>query len=126
MKSTIILSFIGICLFGFTQQMEAQNINNSVTIEAKVLGNCGMCKKTIEKAANKKSEALVIWDKNKLVATITYDSKKTNVNEVLKRIADAGYDNEKFKAPDDVYNKLHGCCQYDRVEVVNNTPEKNN
>lgn len=40
--------------------------------------------------------------------------KKTNQDEILKRIALAGYDSEKFLAPDDVYAKLSDCCQYKR------------
>lgn len=86
---------------------------NSVTETVKINGNCGMCKKTIETAANNKT-AKVNWNKDTKIATITYDSKKTNLNEVLKRVADAGYDNEKFTASDAVYSNLHGCCQYDR------------
>ena len=34
----------------------------------------------------------------------------------MKRIALAGYDSDKFLAPDDVYSKLAGCCQYERVK----------
>ena len=48
------------------------------------------------------------------MAVITYDSTKTSVKEVLKRIADAGYDNQLFIAQDAAYSKLHACCQYDR------------
>ena len=52
------------------------------------------------------------------MATITYDTTKTNKDEILQRIALVGYDSDKFLAPDDVYNILHGCCQYDRVAKV--------
>ena len=48
------------------------------------------------------------------MASISYDTKKTNKDEILKRIALVGYDSDAFLAPDDVYNNLHGCCQYDR------------
>ena len=85
----------------------------NVTETVKINGNCGMCKKTIETAANTKT-AKVNWDKNTKTAKVTFDSRKTNLNEILKRIADAGYDNEKFTAPDAVYDMLHGCCQYTR------------
>ncbi|MEN5435764.1 DUF3347 domain-containing protein [Sphingobacterium faecium] len=73
-----------------------------------------MCKTTIEKAGNVKKEASVEWNKDTKTATLTYDSDKTNQDEILKRIALAGYDSEKFRAPDDVYAKLAECCQYDR------------
>ena len=89
-------------------------IKNAKTETVKIYGNCEMCKTTIEKAGNVKNVATVNWNKDTKMATIDYDSKKTNQDEILKRIALAGYDNEKFLAPDDVYAKLSVCCQYDR------------
>lgn len=90
-------------------------IKNAKTEIIKIYGNCGMCKKTIEKSGNSKGTANVVWDADSKMATIIYDEKKTNQNEILKRIALSGYDSDKFLAPDNVYNNLHGCCQYDRV-----------
>ena len=52
------------------------------------------------------------------MATITYDSLKTNQDEILKRIALKGYDSEQFLAPDGTYASLPGCCQYDRENKV--------
>ena len=85
----------------------------------KVYGNCGMCKKNIEKASTEKGVSKTIWDKNTDIATITIDSKKTTIDDVLKKIAAAGYDSDKYRAKDEVYNDLHGCCQYDRPAKVN-------
>ena len=93
-------------------------IKNSVTETVKISGNCGMCKEKIEKAGTIKKVAKVDWNQETGMATLTYDSKKTNQDDILKRIALAGYDSEKFLAPDAVYNNLHGCCQYDRVSKV--------
>jgi copper chaperone CopZ len=99
--------------FALTINAEAQeNLNKTDTV--KIYGNCGMCKKTIEKAANSDGVARVDWNKETKMATISYDSKKTNLDEILKRIANAGYDSDNFTAPDKAYNNLHGCCQYDR------------
>lgn len=89
-------------------------IKNAKTESVKIYGNCGMCETTIEKAGNKKKIAKVDWNKDTKMATITYDAKKTNQDEILKRIALSGYDNETFLAPNDVYAKLPGCCQYER------------
>lgn len=89
-------------------------IKNAKTETVKIYGNCGMCKTTIEKAGNIKNIAAVEWNKDSKMATLSYDDKKTNQDEILKRIALAGYDSEKFLAPDDVYAKLPGCCQYSR------------
>jgi glucan biosynthesis protein len=89
-------------------------IKNSKTETIKITGNCGMCKSNIEKAGSVKKVAKVVWNEETKMATITYNPQKTNVEEILKRIALAGYDSAKFQATDDAYNNLHGCCQYDR------------
>jgi len=89
-------------------------IKNEKTAEVKILGNCGMCKKNIEKAGNVSKVAAVEWNIDSKMAKITYDSTKTNQDEILKRIANAGYDSEQYKATEEQYKKLHGCCQYDR------------
>ena len=100
-------------------------IQNPKTETIKVYGNCAMCKSTIEKAGNLKNTALVNWDSDTKMATLTYDAKKTNQEEVLKRIALSGYDNEKFLSPDAAYSKLPGCCQYERkAKVAENTTVK--
>jgi len=96
-----------------TTACQAQ-IKNAKTETVKVYGNCGMCETTIEKAANKSKVSKADWNEETKMATITYDSKKTNVDAVLKNIALAGYDNQSFLAPDAAYNKLPGCCKYHR------------
>lgn len=93
-------------------------IKNSKTETVKIYGNCGMCETKIEKAGNIKKIANVDWNHETQMATLTYDATKTNQDEILKRIALVGYDSDKFLAPDDVYNNLHGCCQYERVAKV--------
>lgn len=90
-------------------------IKNTKTETVKIYGNCGMCETTIEKAGNVKKTAQVDWNKDTKTASITFDSTKTNQDEILKRIALAGYDSDKFLAPDDVYAKLPECCLYERV-----------
>lgn len=89
-------------------------VKNKKTETVKIAGNCEMCKKNIEKAGNLKKVAVVNWDIDSKMATLTYDSSKTNADEILSRIAKAGYDNEKFSATEEQYKKLHTCCQYDR------------
>ncbi len=90
-------------------------IKNAKTETVKIYGNCDMCKSTIEKAGNIKKVAQVNWNQDTKIATLTYDSIKTNQDEILKRIALSGYDSDKFLAPDNVYANLHECCQYERV-----------
>lgn len=107
------IMMLGIASLMFTR-CDAQ-VNNAKIETVKIYGNCGMCKKTIEKAGNENDKVKVDWDKDTKMATISYDSTKTNLDEILKRIANAGYDSDAFTAPDKVYNNLHGCCQYERA-----------
>jgi copper chaperone CopZ len=91
-------------------------VKNAKSEVVKIYGNCGMCETTIETAGNVKNIAKVDWNKETKMANLTYDSTLTNQDEILKRIALAGYDSDKFLAPDDVYANLHECCQYERVK----------
>ncbi len=104
--------FIAVALLS-TSVSQAQ-IKNAKTETVKVYGNCGMCKTTIEKAGSKKKLYKTDWNEETKMASITYDSKKSTADAVLKSIALSGYDNVNYLAPDDAYNKLHGCCKYDR------------
>jgi copper chaperone CopZ len=96
-------------------------LKNSKTETVKIYGNCGMCESAIEKAGNVKKVATVEWNKESKIATLTYNSAKTNTEEILKRIALAGYDSEYFFAPDDAYAKLPMCCHYVRAKDTGNT-----
>lgn len=90
-------------------------IKNTKTESVKIYGNCQMCEVTIERVGNVKNEAEVDWNKETKMATITYDANLTNTDEILKRIALAGYDSDQFLAPDKAYAMLSECCQYERI-----------
>lgn len=93
-------------------------IKNATSKSVKIYGNCGMCETKIEKAGNVKNIAKVDWNVDTKMATLNYDAKKTNQDEILKRIALAGYDSDEFLAPDVAYSKLSACCQYKREAKV--------
>jgi hypothetical protein len=97
---------------------------NQKTETVKIYGNCGMCKSTIEKAGNIKNQSNIDWNKETKMATISYDSLKTSKEDILKRIALAGYDSDTFLAPDDTYAFLPSCCQYDRAKEINPKMDK--
>ncbi|MCM4166320.1 mercury transporter [Arenibacter sp. H213] len=91
-------------------------IKNATIETVLIFGNCDRCKSSIEAAGNIKRRASVDWDKDTRMATLTYDALQTNQDEILKRIALAGYNNEKYYAPEDAYSKLPECCQYDSAK----------
>ncbi|MBS1499599.1 MAG: heavy-metal-associated domain-containing protein, partial [Bacteroidetes bacterium] len=107
------LTILAALLLGGLTSSTAQ-VRHASTITVRVDGDCPMCEKTIEKAAFVKGEASADWDVDAKTATITIDSTRTTVDAVLRRIAEAGYDNERYLAPDAAYSALPGCCQYER------------
>ena len=79
-----------------------------------VRGNCGMCKSTIEKAANNiEGVSTATWNVDKKKIEVSFDDAKTNVMAIHKAIAASGYDTEKGNL--DAYNGLPGCCKYDHT-----------
>ena len=82
-------------------------------------GNCGMCKKVIETAATSAGASKASWSEETKVLSVVYNAKKTDASKIQQAIAAAGYDTQDFTAPTEVYNKLHGCCQYERKACQN-------
>jgi copper chaperone CopZ len=82
----------------------------------KVWGNCGMCKDRIEKAVKEAGATSAAWDSKTMMLTVSFDASKTNADALGKKIAAVGHDTEKYKASDDVYAKLPGCCHYERTK----------
>ena len=86
-----------------------------MTSKFKVLGNCGMCEKRIEKAAKIKGVTFADWDVDSKMLTIHFNEKKVTPGKVHQAVAAVGHDTDKVRASDKVYAKLHGCCQYERA-----------
>lgn len=104
-------------LFLFSGAVSAQTKTALKTSTFKVWGNCGMCKKTIEGAAKTNGATYANWSSETSMLTVKYPASKTSVDKIQKGIANAGYDNVTYTAPDAIYNELDGCCQYDRKEA---------
>jgi len=113
MKSLKIFS-LAVFMLGLSANVIAQ----SKTETFNVSGNCGMCKSKIEKAAKDAGAKEASWNKDTKELTVTYKSSSTNTAKIQQKIADVGYDNAGFKSTTEAYNKLHGCCKYDREEAA--------
>lgn len=87
----------------------------SLTETFKVWGNCDLCKSRIEKAAKVEGVTNADWSTKTKLLTVTFDPSKTNKDALSKKNASVGHDTEKYKATDDVYAKLPGCCHFDRT-----------
>ncbi len=107
-KLVLVLFLLG--LNGFTY---AQTDSTAIF---DVAGNCGLCKKRIENAAVIEGVERAAWDMKTHRLTVKFDVKKTTVEAIQQSIAKAGHDTPLFRAPDGVYEKLHECCLYERLD----------
>lgn len=107
-KSGLVLALISLSSSSFAQ------IKNGKSAKVKVYGNCEMCEATIEKAINQKNLAFGDWNRDSKILTVQYDGAKTDLKKLLRKVAQAGYDNQYFTAPDNAYQQLPQCCQYKR------------
>jgi hypothetical protein len=80
----------------------------------KVAGECGTCKKKIEKAAKAAGATYAVWNVDSKQLAVKYNSTSSNTAKIQQAIANAGYDTPSFKATDESYSKLDECCQYER------------
>ena len=100
-------------------QSGKETLNSRTKSETfKVYGECGMCKKRIEKAATTvEGVQSVSWNEDTQMLTLKYDLfKKEAVENVQKKIASVGHDTEKYKADDAAYANLPTCCHYQRKQ----------
>lgn len=101
------------------QTNEVKQLAN-VDISFGVRGNCGMCKKTIEKAVNAVDGVTkAVWDVDKKKIDVSFDDSKTDEMAIHHAIAASGYDTEKVSGDLNAYKNLPGCCQYDHEMAIN-------
>ena len=112
MKTLKIFSFVAVLL------ISTASFAQSKTETIPVSGNCGMCKSKIEKAAKTAGAADAKWDVDAKTLTVKYNSSTTNAAKIQTAVAAVGYDTRDVKATNEAYDKLHGCCQYDRAATA--------
>ena len=103
-----------ICLAFFSVSVAAEKPKYQKE-KFKVWGNCEMCKTTIEKAVKSVDGVKTArWNVVNGKMKVRFNPKKTTIEQIHKAIATVGYDTELHKATDEIYNKLHYCCKYER------------
>jgi hypothetical protein len=100
----------------------AQSTAQTETI--KVWGNCGMCKKKIEKAAKSAGASVANWSEETKSLSVSYDAAKSSNMKIQEAIAKVGYDTQDLTADESAYNNLPGCCQYDRKTATHSASSK--
>lgn len=107
-----------ICLLTIVLSVQAQKKKKNAKVTLEVDGVCTMCKKRIEKAAlNTKGVKFANWNVKTHALMVIIDERKTDVKKVSESVANVGHDTKEFKAPQEAYDALHGCCKYRDEEV---------
>ncbi|MEZ4852742.1 heavy-metal-associated domain-containing protein [Flavobacterium sp.] len=121
MKKITLILVMMISFVGLAQEKKSKKKE----IVFKVNGNCEMCEKRIEKAAfSVKGVKDAQWHQDCQDVHVIIDERKCSADDVKKAIAVAGHDTDTFKATDEAYEELHGCCQYKRLPNTNDNEVK--
>ena len=107
MKTLILSSLLAFITLSATAQVKAS---------IRVAGNCDMCKKRIENAADLKGVKTARWDSKTQLLEINYNPNKISLIQIQEEIAEIGHDTEKIKADSLAFEKLHNCCHYERFK----------
>ncbi len=85
--------------------------------EIMVAGNCGMCQARIEKASMDIEGVIAAsWDKDSKILNIEFDQTQVSEEDIERKVAESGHDTTNFRAAQETYDNLPGCCQYDRAK----------
>jgi cation transport ATPase len=101
-------------LSGFSIQAQ-EKLNKNAKYEIEVNGNCDMCQSRIQKAAfSVQGVKSATWSVETHQLNLILNEEKATILDVKKAVAKAGYDTDEVKATNENYDKLPGCCQYER------------
>jgi periplasmic mercuric ion binding protein len=105
MKKQIItlVSFLFLSIFSFAQATKAKA--TAPTTEK-------------EKAAKAAGATYALWNEDAKILTVKYAAAKTTNKKIQDKVAAAGYDTQDVTATQEAYNKLPGCCKYERKEEI--------
>jgi mercuric ion binding protein len=106
----------GTMAFGQKAQTKAPKApKGATTASFKAYGNCGMCERRIESTVTQIPGVISAeWVAEKEMLSVKYLGKSVSLEDIKKKVAAVGHDTDEFRAPDEVYDKLHGCCKYER------------
>ena len=112
MKNIILVLLV--FLAGFTVQAQEKKNKNAKYV-TEVNGNCEDCQKRIQKAAySVPGVKSASWNIETHQLSLIINEEKTSALAVKKAIANVGHDTDVVKATNEVYEKLHHCCLYER------------
>ena len=113
MKRIIILALVSLITLGVSAQKAASKGEQTVTIQTN-----GVCQKCADKFKENvpyfKGVKSYTYDQKTAKLTITYDTKKTNPEQLRTEISKLGYNADNVKADAAARAKLPACCRAER------------
>ena len=104
MRNIIIIAIFSILTMNAWAQKETVKIETSA--------QCEMCKERIEEEMQfTKGVMAANLDVESQILTITFKSKKTNLDKIKRAISLIGYDADEILADEKALDKLPKCCQ---------------
>ena len=71
-----------------------------------------MCEDRIEAAFDQKGIVAADYDLEQKKMHVVYKTKKWDEERLHKLATGVGHDTDKYKADDELYANIHGCCKY--------------
>ena len=100
------LFLVALALTAMTAQAQKAELTFGVS------GICGMCEDRIEAAFDQKGIVAADYNLDTKKIHVVYKAKKWNEESLHKLATGVGHDTDKYKATDEVYANMHGCCKY--------------
>lgn len=85
-----------------------------IETQVHVWGVCDLAKIKIDSAAKLPGVEKADWNRDTRLLTLKFDSTKITLDNILKNVAMAGFDNERYFADDYAYERLPDSCKYER------------
>ena len=103
---TRFLLLVAVALTAFSAQAQKAELTFGIS------ALCGMCETRIEAAFDQKGIVSADYNLDTKKIHVVYKTKKWNEESLHKLATVIGHDTEKYKATDEAYANIHGCCKY--------------
>ena len=115
MKRLILLALVSLITLGASAQQTKAASKNEQTVTIQTNGVCQKCAdKFAENVPYFKGVKSYNYDMKTAKLTITYDSKKTNPDQLRQQISKLGYNADDVKADAAARAKLPACCRAEK------------
>ena len=115
MKRIIILALVSLITLGVSAQQSKTASKGEQTVTIQTNGVCQKCAdKFKENVPYFKGVKSYTYDMKTAKLTITYDSKKTNPDQLRQQISKLGYNADNVKADAAARAKLPACCRVEK------------